>query len=134
MKDKGQTTEQFNSDIDSPGKSQEPQDSRRTSMRRESNQHLTDNDDPHLVDGKYSIKGLVDIRELRKILEKFSSATGFTTGFISYPEQEVLIGTGWRDICAKFHRNFPESKKNCLKSNIYLTNQLKELKELNVHH
>ena len=100
----------------------------------ETKEHLTRTDNPHLVDGKYSIKDLVNIESLARILEKFSSATGFTTGFVSYPEQEVLIGTGWRDICTKFHRNFPESKKDCLKSNIYLTNQLKELKELNVHH
>ena len=33
----------------------------------------------HLVDGKYSIKDLVDIERLRKTLEKFSLATGFTT-------------------------------------------------------
>lgn len=86
----------------------------------------------YLVDGKYSIKDLIDIQHLRGVLEKFSNATGFTTGLISYPEQEPILSTGWRDICTKYHRVFPESEKHCKKSNRFLTSQLKELKELNV--
>ncbi|MFO7554325.1 MAG: PocR ligand-binding domain-containing protein, partial [Desulfobacterales bacterium] len=86
----------------------------------------------HLVNGKYSIKDLIDIQHLRGVLEKFSNATGFTTGLISYPEQEPLLITGWRDICTKYHRVFPESEKHCKESNRSLTSQLKELKELNV--
>ncbi|MBU1148206.1 MAG: PAS domain S-box protein, partial [Candidatus Omnitrophica bacterium] len=89
-------------------------------------------ENPHLVDGKYSIKDLIDIESLHKTLEKFSLATGFTTGFLEYPSQEILIATGWRDICTKFHRAFPESAKHCKDSNIYLTKQLKELQELNI--
>jgi ligand-binding sensor protein len=87
---------------------------------------------PHLVNGKYSIKDLIDIQHLRGVLEKFSNATGFTTGLVSYPEQEPLLITGWRDICTKYHRVFPESEKYCKESNRSLTSQLKELKELNV--
>ena len=89
-------------------------------------------ENPHLVDGKYSIKDLIDIESLHKTLEKFSLATGFTTGFLEYPSQEILITTGWRDICTKFHRAFPGSTTHCKNSNIYLTKQLKELKELNI--
>jgi PAS domain S-box-containing protein len=89
-------------------------------------------ENPHLVDGKYSIKDLIDIESLHKTLEKFSLATGFTTGFLEYPSQEILIATGWRDICTKFHRTFPGSATHCKNSNIYLTKQLKQLKELNI--
>ena len=89
-------------------------------------------ENPHLVDGKYSIKDLIDIESLHKTLEKFSLATGFTTGFLEYPSQEILIATGWRNICTKFHRAFPGSTTHCKNSNIYLTKQLKELKELNI--
>jgi PAS domain S-box-containing protein len=89
-------------------------------------------ENPHLVDGKYSIKDLIDIESLRKILEKFSIATGFTAGFLEHPSQEILIATGWRDICTKFHRAFPESAIHCKDSSIYLTKQLKELQELNI--
>ena len=78
-------------------------------------------ENPHLVDGRYSIKDLIDIESLHKTLEKISLATGFTTGFLEYPSQEILITTGWRDISIKFHRAFPESAKHCKSSNIYLT-------------
>ena len=53
----------------------------------------------HLVAGKYSIEDLVDLPALERIFEKFSTATGFTTGFLAYPSQKVLIKTGWRDAC-----------------------------------
>ena len=61
---------------------------------------------PHLVDGKYSIKDLIDIESLNKTIEKFSLATGFPAGLLEHPSQEILILTGWRDICTKFHRAF----------------------------
>jgi len=40
----------------------------------------------------------IEIENLQKILEKFSLVTGFTTAFIEYPSQEILVATGWRDI------------------------------------
>jgi len=100
--------------------------------RKPTYEELKQTENPHLVDGKYSITDLVDMEFLQAILTKFSAATGFTTGFISYPDQKLLIGTGWRDICTKFHRVVPESEKHCQESNRFLTSQLKELKELNI--
>ena len=86
----------------------------------------------YLVDGKYSIKDLVDINRLRTSFEEFSQVSGFTTGFVSYPDQEILISTGWRDACTKFHRRCPSSEEACMESNIYLTACLKDLKELSI--
>jgi PAS domain S-box-containing protein len=88
----------------------------------------------HLVDGKYSFKDLVDIDRLRVMFERFSQATGFTTGLISYPGQDLLISTGWRDICTRFHRVFPSSNVHCKQSNLTLTSNLKERKALNILH
>jgi DNA-binding CsgD family transcriptional regulator/ligand-binding sensor protein len=86
----------------------------------------------HLVDGKYSITDLVDIEILHKALEKFSLASGFTAGLLEYPSQKILIGTGWRNICTKFHRAFPGSAENCRDSNIHLTEHSKELQKLSI--
>ena len=99
------------------------------SARRETNGFVSNE---HLVDGKYSIKDLVDINRLRTSFEEFSKATGFTTGFVSYPDQEILISTGWRDACTKYHRHCPASGEACRESNIYLTAHLKNLKELSI--
>ena len=84
----------------------------------------------NLVDGQYRFEDLVDIEQLRSIFEKFSTATGFTTGLVSYPDQKLLIGTGWRDVCTKFHREYNSSNIHCTTSNIELTSQLKAKKEM----
>ena len=81
---------------------------------------------PYLVDGKYAIGDLVDMDKLRVIFEKFTQATGFTIGFLDHPGMNILIATGWRDICTKFHRGCPLSAAICLKSNGHLLNNLNE--------
>ncbi len=82
------------------------------------------NDD--LVDGKYGIRDLVEMDRLRKIFEMFTESTGFTIGFLDHPGLNILIATGWRDICTKHHRLCPQAAENCLKSNKHLLNQLTE--------
>ena len=83
-----------------------------------------------LVNRKYSIGDLIDLEELRKIFESFTLATGFTIGFLEHPTLKLLITTGWRDICTKFHRACPESLSHCLESNKKLIGQLKEMGQL----
>ncbi|MCE5333393.1 MAG: PocR ligand-binding domain-containing protein [Desulfobacteraceae bacterium] len=87
----------------------------------------------YLVDGKYGIRDLVDIDALRRVLQAFSKATGFTTGLVDYPMQKVLIATGWREICAKFHRAYPDSMRRCKKSNALLTEQLQSQKRSSIN-
>ena len=82
------------------------------------------NHNPHLVDGKYGIKELVDIGELRRIFRRFTEATGFTIGFLDHPGLNILIATGWQDICTRFHRGCPASNAICLKSNRQLLGNL----------
>ncbi|MBN2799468.1 MAG: PocR ligand-binding domain-containing protein [Deltaproteobacteria bacterium] len=81
---------------------------------------------------RYSLRDLVDIEGLRATLEKFSVATGFTTGLVTYPEAELLFGTGWHDICVAFHRKNPESAVHCVNSNRALTEGLRQLKGWNI--
>ena len=74
---------------------------------------------------KYEIGDLVDLAQLRTVFEKFTKATGFTIGFLDHPGKDILIATGWRDICTKFHRACPAAAKACLKSNARLLDNLK---------
>jgi len=83
-----------------------------------------------LISGKYSIKDLINVEKLQAIFEKFTQTTGFTIGFLDHPGLNVLIATGWRDICTKFHRACPASLKNCKKSNEHLLEQLTKPKQL----
>lgn len=81
-------------------------------------------DQEFLVNGKYGITDLVDINHLRDLFEKFTEATGFTIGFLDHPKMNILISSGWRDICTIFHRGCPAGEEICLKSNLHLLNQL----------
>ncbi|MCX5678352.1 MAG: PAS domain S-box protein [Candidatus Omnitrophica bacterium] len=99
----------------------------------------TDNKDSgplneYLVDGKYSIKDLVDIKGLRPIFEMLSELTGVAIGLNSYPDEEILVATAWSDICTKFHRANPESAKACLKSNLALSGKLKKAGDINIEY
>ena len=86
----------------------------------------------YLVDGKYSITDLLDIEKLRYIFEKFTQSTGFTIGFLDHPDLNILVATGWRDICTKFHRGCKASEDICTKSNLHLLNSLSEPKEIKI--
>ncbi|MGO9414985.1 MAG: PAS domain S-box protein [Syntrophobacteraceae bacterium] len=86
-----------------------------------------------LIDGKYDIGDLVDLGDmgdLRDVFEKFTQATGLAVGFVDHPGFNVLIATGWSDICAKFHRTCPVSAANCTKSNRHMLDRLKEPRDL----
>ncbi|MDY6987587.1 MAG: response regulator [Thermodesulfobacteriota bacterium] len=87
-----------------------------------------------MVHGKYSFQDLVDLDQLRGLFKRFSLTTRFTTGLFSYPNQELLIGTGWRDICTKFHRASHASEVHCKRSDLELTSHLKERGALNISH
>ena len=81
-----------------------------------------------------SLRDIVDIDELKKLFEAFSTATGFTTGLVDATANEILIATGWRDICVKFHRANTESSKICKLSGRILTDGLNNPGEIRIHH
>ncbi len=85
---------------------------------------MLNDDNTSLVDGKYAIGDLIDLNELRRIFERFTDATGFTIGFLDHPGMNILIATGWKDLCTKIHRNCPLSAENCVRSNQHLLNSL----------
>lgn len=78
----------------------------------------------YLVDGKYGIEDLVDIKELERIFMQFHKATGFTIGFLDHPGLNILIQVGWRDICTRMHRACTIGNDNCIKSNRHLLDNL----------
>ena len=78
------------------------------------------------LDDKNSIENLVDIDKLQDIFSRFSKLTGFTTGFIKQDTRDVLISTGWTDVCKTYHRGSEASSYICQESNTELTKNLKE--------
>ena len=79
-----------------------------------------------LVDGRFGILDLVDIEQLRGLFEQFSAATGFTIGFLDHPQMNILVETGWKSICTRFHRGHPVSEALCKYSNHRLLDDMNE--------
>jgi PAS domain S-box-containing protein len=81
-----------------------------------------------------AFEDIVDLGELKSLLEKFSAITGFTTGLVDNTTNEALLGAGWRDICVNFHRTCPDSEKHCVSSNKELISDLNHSGDIRIHH
>jgi signal transduction histidine kinase len=81
---------------------------------------------------KYIFSELIDINELQSLLESFTTATGFGTAILDL-EGQILTGTGWSDICTKFHRIHPLTSKRCTESDTVLASQLNKGERYNIY-
>jgi signal transduction histidine kinase/CheY-like chemotaxis protein len=68
---------------------------------------------------------LVNIQELRELCENFTTATGAVTAILDL-EGNILIATGWQDICTRFHRLHETTAKRCLESDTSLAGSLQQ--------
>ncbi len=62
---------------------------------------------------------LVDIGKLQRLFESFTALSGVATAIVDL-EGEVLVATGWKDICTHFHRVHPVTAARCRKSDTIL--------------
>jgi len=76
---------------------------------------------------------LVDINEVKALCESFTAVTSAVTAILEL-DGEVLVATGWQDICTKFHRCNPDSAKRCVESDTVLAAQLQHGRPYNVYH
>jgi two-component system sensor histidine kinase/response regulator len=88
---------------------------------------------PHLIRGRYVFKDLLDLNSLTELFESFSRFSGYTTGLMSYPDREILLGTGWRTLCREFHSVDTEASKCCQESNCILVKALTDGERIAVH-
>lgn len=70
------------------------------------------------------IRNILDIPAIQALMDDFYATTGLGIGIIDL-KGEILVATGWQDICTKFHRINPESRRNCIISDTYLTQNIK---------
>ncbi len=80
----------------------------------------------------FTIWDMVDIDDLKPLFEEFSAATDFSTGLVDQASNEVLISSGWRNLCRNFHRVHPESALACQDSNQLLTKNLQTAGEVRI--
>lgn len=78
------------------------------------------------------ISELLDIDELRGLFESFTETTGAVTALLDL-EGNILIATGWQDICTQFHRVNACTAARCRESDTILAGQLSQGETYNVY-
>jgi signal transduction histidine kinase/PAS domain-containing protein len=71
------------------------------------------------------LSNIIDVPALQSMMDDLYAVTKIGFRVIDL-KGNVLVGTGWQDICAKFHRVNAQSLKNCLESDLILTRGVKQ--------
>jgi signal transduction histidine kinase/PAS domain-containing protein len=71
------------------------------------------------------LSNIIDVPALQSMMNDLCAVTNIGFSVIDL-KGNVLVGTGWQDICAKFHRANPETLKNCVESDLTLTQGVKQ--------
>lgn len=72
---------------------------------------------------RYLFSELVKIEELQSLCERFTRLTGFATAILDM-EGNVLVASGWQEVCTRFHRLAPETSLKCRESDTVLSTLL----------
>lgn len=73
--------------------------------------------------GQPELSDVIDAALLQEMMNDYYRLTGIGTGIIDL-NGTILVGTGWQDICVRFHRTHPESCRHCLESDITLSSDV----------
>lgn len=77
--------------------------------------------------GQYlRLADLVDLNAIQKMADAHYTSAGMPIGLIDAYDNSVLVGSGWQDICTKFHRVHPEALKRCEESDNFIKANLKK--------
>ncbi|MEI6293976.1 MAG: PAS domain S-box protein, partial [Methanomicrobiales archaeon] len=74
--------------------------------------------------GEEEFANIIESREIQPLMDDLYSLTGMGIAILDL-KGNVLVATGWQDICTKFHRVNEMSCRNCLESDLYLTGNVK---------
>ena len=75
------------------------------------------------VDEKYRLENLINMDDLKEILDDFHKLTHFPVAVLNL-KGEVLLGLHWEPICTRFHRVNPETAAKCIKSDTHFNTEL----------
>ncbi|MGE0084942.1 MAG: PAS domain S-box protein [Desulfococcaceae bacterium] len=67
------------------------------------------------------LSDIIDVNAIQSMMDDFFSLTHIGVAILDL-HGKILVATGWQDICTRFHRVHPEICKNCLESDIKLSN------------
>lgn len=86
------------------------------SVRKKLNSILS----PEAGVGELDLGDILDVPSVQSLMEDFYQLAHIPMSIIDL-KGKVLVGVGWQEICAKFHRLNPESCKHCIESDTQLS-------------
>lgn len=72
---------------------------------------------------EYTFSQLVDINQIEELLRSHQAVTGVSSA-IADADENILVATGWQDICTRFHRVHPLTCARCRESDAYIHSHL----------
>jgi len=66
------------------------------------------------------IRRIIDFQAIQELMNSFYKLTKIGMALIDL-KGNILVATGWQDICTKFHRMHPQTLANCIESDIILS-------------
>ena len=73
----------------------------------------------------YELASLIDLDRVQRLCDGLSAAFDLTLAVLDL-SGNVLIATGWQDICTRYHRENPETLQGCLESDLRINRRLVE--------
>lgn len=77
---------------------------------------------------KYKLQDLIDFSSIKDLFMKLYETTDIPLTIVDN-EGKTILYTYQQDICGLFHKAYPESRKDCLKSDSFVAEQFKVSKE-----
>lgn len=73
----------------------------------------------------YKLTELIDIAIFQELQNKLNEIYSFPSAIVDI-DGNILTATAWQDVCTKFHRIDPQSEKECIKSDSYISEHILE--------
>jgi PAS domain S-box-containing protein len=70
------------------------------------------------------LSNILDTLAVQSLMEDFTRLTGMAMAILDL-KGNVLVATGWQDICTQFHRVNPQAAENCTASDLFLAQNLR---------
>lgn len=75
---------------------------------------------------------LVNVDELRRLCESYTAITGAVTALLEL-DGNILLATGWQEICTRFHRGNDVTACRCRESDTILAGELRKGEPYNIY-
>ncbi|MGO9735912.1 MAG: PocR ligand-binding domain-containing protein, partial [Desulfomonilaceae bacterium] len=71
------------------------------------------------------LANIIDIPQIQSLMDDFYKLTNIGIAILDL-KGNILVATGWQDICTKFHRRHPDTLRNCVESDLHLNEKVNE--------